>query len=194
MADPKGGSKLTVHPGTLATLHARNRILQHEPPRALLALRLPNHASLLVGPNIPSEHASGSKKHVGERLSASGHDGVVVVPADDVRSEKRKDALEVRRLELKVAALRAGRNGDGDGVLREARDAGQELYVRPARVLSCAALREVVVDCGGDVGEEGEEVGGCGEACIINSFHLRGCALPGLIHHDILERACMRWP
>jgi hypothetical protein len=167
MADPKGGSKkLTVHPGTLASLHARNRILQHEPPRALLALRLPNHASLLVGPDIPSEHPSSGKKHVGERLSASGHDGVVVVPADDVRAEKRKDALEVRRLELKVAALRAGRDGDGDGVLREvrdeARDAGQELYVRPARVLGCGALREVVVDCEGDVGEEGEEVGGRG--------------------------------
>ena len=90
----------------------------------------------------------------------------MVVPADDVRAEKRKDVLEVRRLELKVAALRAGRDRDGDGVFREvrdeARDAGQELYVRPARVLGYGALREVVVDCEGDVGEEGEEVGGRG--------------------------------
>ena len=33
----------------------------------------------------------------------------------------------------------------------------------PALVLGCCALGEVVVDCEGDVGEEGEEVG-CGGA------------------------------
>ena len=105
MAEPKGGSKLTIQPSMLTSLHAWNRILQHKPLCLLLALHLPNHASLLIGPNILPEHVSSSKKHVRERLSTSGHNSVMVVPTDDVRPEKRKDVLEVHRLELKVAAL-----------------------------------------------------------------------------------------
>ncbi len=119
MAEPKGGSKLTIQPGTLTSLHAQIHILQHKPSCSLLALCLPNHASLLVGPNIPPEHASSSKKHVREWLSASGHNSIVVVPTDDVRPEKHKDMLEVHHLKLKVVALQAGHNGDGDGVLRK---------------------------------------------------------------------------
>jgi len=62
-----------------------------------------------------------------------------------------KDVLQVRRLALKVAPHGAGRDGDGDAVRGEvrdeARDAGEQLHVWPARVLRYGALREVVVDC-----------------------------------------------
>jgi len=90
----------------------------------------------------------------------------VVVSAHDVLTEARKDVLQVRRLALVVAPCGAGRDGYGDGVVREvrdeARDAGQELYVRPTRVLCCGAVRDVVVDRERDVWEEGEQVGCCG--------------------------------
>ncbi len=105
MAELKGGSKLTIQPGMLTSLHTQNRILQHEPPCSLLVLHLPNHTSLLIGPNIPPKHASSSKKHVREWLSVSGHDSIIVVPTDDIHPKKHKDVLEVHRLELKVVVL-----------------------------------------------------------------------------------------
>ena len=104
MAEPKGGSKLTIQPSMLTSLHAWNRILQHKPLCLLLALHLPNHASLLIGPNILPEHVSSSKKHVREWLSMSGHNSIVVT-TDNVRPKKHKDMLEVHCLKLKVAAL-----------------------------------------------------------------------------------------
>jgi hypothetical protein len=46
----------------------------------------------------------------------------VIVPAHDVLAEARKDVLQVRRLALVVAPRGAGRDGYGDGVVREVRD------------------------------------------------------------------------
>ena len=169
--------EFTVHPGTFPSHHARNRVLKHQPARALLALRLPNtylavrlfliHSARANG---SSEPARSSEEHVRERLAASD---ARVVPAHDVpvaagaAVKVRKDVLEVRRLARKVAPRGAGAEGDGDVVVREVRDeaggAWEELDVGPAGVLGCGALGEVVVDCEGDGGEEGEEVG-CGGA------------------------------
>jgi hypothetical protein len=44
----------------------------------------------------------------------------------------------------------------------EPRGAGEELHVRPVRVLRCVALGDVVVDRERDVGKEGEQMGRCG--------------------------------
>ena len=46
----------------------------------------------------------------------------MIVPAHDVLAEARKDVLQVRRLALVVAPRGAGRDGYGDGVVREVRD------------------------------------------------------------------------
>jgi hypothetical protein len=158
-----------VHPRTLTTLQARNRILKHEAARALLALRLRDHIGvgvLIRADTIAPELASSSKEHIRERLPASGPDHIVVIPAHDVLTKSLKDVLQVLRLALVVAPRGAARDGDGDGVVREvrdeARDAGQELYVRPTLVLGFGALRDVVVDRESDVWEEGEQVGCCG--------------------------------
>jgi len=157
---------LTVHPCTLTSLHARNRILKHEAACALLALRLRDRVGVLIKANISSELASSSKEHIRARLPASGHDHIVVVPTHDVLAEARKDVLQVRGLALVIGPRGAGRDGYGDGVVGEvrdeARDAGQELDVRPTGVLCGGALRDVVVDREGDVWEEGEQVDGCG--------------------------------
>ena len=172
-AGPKKRNKhRTVHPRTLTSLHARNRILKHEAPRTLLALRLRDHVTVcicvcvLIRTNTAPELASSSKEHIRKRLPASGPDRIVVVPAHDVLAEARKDALQVRRLALVVCPRGAGRDGYGDGVVREVRDeagdAGEELYVGPARVLRCGALGDVVVDRERYVWEEGEQVGCCG--------------------------------
>lgn len=71
-----------------------------------------------------------------------------------------KHVLQMRRLELKIAPLGAAANGEGYAVRGEVRheplNAGKELQVRPAQLLLCGALREVVVDREGDVGEVGE--------------------------------------
>ena len=158
----------TAHTGTLPGYHARNCILKHQPPRALLTLRLSNNpvpvpapASLTHRANGPSERARSSKEHVRERLAAA-HAGIV--PAHDVLAAKvRKRVLEVPCLERKAAPRGAGGDGDGDAVRGEVRDeprgAGEELHVWPVRVLGCVALGDVVVDRERDVGEEGEQMG-----------------------------------
>jgi len=157
--------KRTAHPGTLTSQHARNRVLKHQPARPLLALCLPNNhlVALLVhkAADGSSKRASGSEEHVRERLAAA----YPFLPrAHDVaRAKVGKDVLQMRRLALKAASRGAGGDGDGDVVGGEVgdepRDAREELDVRPASVLCCVALGEVVVDRERDVGEEGEQMG-----------------------------------
>src|ERR1700722_14264439 len=95
----------TAHTGTLPGYHARNRILKHQPPRALLTLRLPNTpvpapALLIYRANGPSERTRSSKEHVRERLAAAH---ASIVPAHDVLAAKvRKHVLQVPRLECKT--------------------------------------------------------------------------------------------
>ena len=125
----------TTHPRTLAGLHARNRVLKHEPVRALLAFCTPNYIALVIRPNIPLELARSSKEHVRKRLPASR----AVIRAHDVLSKVGKDAPQVRGLESEFVSHGAGRDGDWDGVrcevCDEALDAWEELHVWPARVL-----------------------------------------------------------
>jgi hypothetical protein len=159
----------TAHTGTLPGYHARNRILKHQPPRALLTLRLSNNpvpvpAPLMHRANGPSERTRSSQEHVRERLAAAH---ARIIPAHDVLAAKvRKHVLQVPRLERKAAPRGAGGDGDGDAVRGEVRDeprgAGEELHVRPVRVLRCVALGDVVVDRERDVGKEGEQMGRCG--------------------------------
>jgi len=131
----KEEAKRTAHPRALTSLHAWNRILKHEPVRALLAFCLPNYVGLVIGPNIAAELAGGGKEHVRKWLPASR----AIIRTHDVLPEVRKDVLQVRGLELELVSHGAGCNGDRDGVrcevCDEALDTWEELYVWPARVL-----------------------------------------------------------
>ena len=108
----------TVHPCTLTSHHAQNRILKHQPAGALLALLLSNPIALIINStNVPSKATSSSKEHIRKRFAAAC---VMIGPAYDPKCPKSYCRWAV--LSAKLRRDEPVAMGDGDVVCGEVRD------------------------------------------------------------------------